>query len=298
MCKKKNERFLGYHVVCIIDVLGQKDKLAKWADLDIPIIAKKMPPNLLTALRETAGTVLKFQDKFLAFFKQFHQIPIPHTHEKNMRRKLLDEVNMKVQRFSDTFVFYSPVANNDGDISVIPLYKILTACCYAMLDSLANLRSPIRGGITIGPGLEIEDHHFYGPSLAEAHYLEKEIAGYPRVVISNAVRDFLAKGQTYSKTQEIDRGMQNIAKKSRDMLCQDIDGYCIVDFLGKGLRSLFSQDDVAMLAEMVRPAYNFVQSEANRFRKDGNSKLAVRYHLLKQYIESRLPIWGIKDSPS
>jgi hypothetical protein len=285
---------VGYHVVCIIDVLGQKNKLAQWAKIP----ADGQPTSeFVNALKQTVGTILVFKKIFLDYFDIFHQgrIPdklavLPLEQQEKCRRGMDSKVN--IEQFSDTFVFYSLIKNAHGDVSVMPIFQTMAACCMAMTLSLAA-KSPVRGAITIGTGTELEDHNnFYGPALAEAHYLESEIAGYPRVIVSDKVREFLADRQTHSNDWEIAEIMKLMASSSRSLLCQDVDGRWIVDFLGQGNRDIVEQDKECLAA--VPKAYKFVRREAIRFREESNTKLALRYYLLQQYIESRLPIWGIE----
>lgn len=295
MSKKDDFTFFGYHVVCLIDVLGQKQKLARWAKLPED---GQVTPDFIKALKDTAGTVLTFRDQFIKFFDRMNQCTIPdklaaQPKEKQKQYQRFKECRVKVERFSDTFVFSSQIPNAHGDASITPMYRVLATCCYAMLWSLAG-KTPVRGAVSIGAGAEPEDESFYGPGLAEAHYLESEVASYPRIIVSPMVRQFLADGQVYSTNREIAQIMSQMASTCRSFICQDVDGCWIVDFLGKGLRDLLGPDMPS--GEAVGMAYEFVRSEASRFREAGNSKLAVRYHLLQQYIESRLPIWGIKQN--
>jgi len=48
----------------------------------------------------------------------------------------------------------------------------------------------------------------------------------------------------------------------------------------------------------VKKAYDFVCSEHERFQAEGNSKLALRYFLVQQYMENRLPLWQIDGGTS
>lgn len=295
MNKKDDFYLLGYHVVCLIDVLGQKDKLTKWAKLPTD---GKLTSDIVAALKQTAGAVLGFRDHFLEYFNLAGQctmidqlVALPPEQQALYWR--FKECKISVERFSDTFVFYSLISNTHGDASVIPLHQTLGACCMAIILSLAA-RLPVRGGITIGSGLELEDRNFYGPALSRVHYLESEIAGYPRIVVSNEIRNFLAKSQVYSDNSFISSRMQQTAESCQSLLCRDSDGQYIVDFIGKGVLNLLGPKDKTVQA--VRKAYEFVQAEAKRFRTIKNTKLAERYDLLQQYMESRLPIWGIKPS--
>ena len=162
-----------------------------------------------------------------------------------------------------------------------------------MLDSMVN-RIPLRGAVTIGAAMELEECNVYGPALAEAHYLEDEVADYPRVLVSDSVRRFLAKGQTYSLEPHINKMMQSLAGASRSLLGQGLDDQWIVDYVGKGMHNLFVQDKD--YGADVRKAYDFAVQEERRFTAEGDAKLAPRYKQLREYLESRLSIWGIDSS--
>ena len=162
MSEKDGTTFFGYHVVCLIDVLGQKQKLAHWANLPD---AGQITPGFVQALKQTVGTVLRFREQFIKFFDQLRQCTIPEKvgslpkeqQEKFFRHK---ECKVEVERLSDTFVFYSLIPNSYGDASVTPVYRILATCAMAMLWSLAA-KTPVRGAITIGAGAKLEDGWFY-----------------------------------------------------------------------------------------------------------------------------------------
>ncbi len=293
--KKQDEvTFFGYNVVCLIDVLGQNQKLARWATLPHD---GHITSEFIQALKQTAGTVLGFRGGFIGFFNQLDQCTMPGVlaalpADKQALYARFKGHRVKIERLSDTFVFSCLISNTHGDASVVPLYRLLLACCMAMMWSLA-VRTPVRGSITVGAGAELEDGGFYGPALAEAHRLETEVAGYPRVVVSPAVLEFLFERQAYSTDPGLAKIMQRLAETCRTFICQDTDGYWIVDFLGKGMHELLSPE--TRLAGCVKAAYDFVCSELARFRSSGDAKLAPRYGQLQQYMESRLPVWGVQS---
>lgn len=293
MKKQDDVTFFGYHVVCLIDVLGQNQKLARWATLPDD---GRVSSEFIQALKQTAGTLLVFREGFINFFNQLDQCSMPGTlaaltAERQARYARFKECCVGVERLSDTFVFSSLIPNTHGDASIAPLYRLLSACCMAMIWSLAG-KTPVRGSITVGAGAQLQDGSFYGPALAEAHHLESKVAGYPRVVVSPTVLEFMGQGQVYSTDPELSKIMEHMARICRAFICQDTDGRWIVDFLGKGIRELLPPD--TDLAVCVKMAYDFVRSELARFRVIGDLKLAERYGQLQQYIESRLPVWGIQ----
>jgi hypothetical protein len=142
----------------------------------------------------------------------------------------------------------------------------------------------------------LDDRNFYGPALAEAHYLESEIAGYPRIVVSDKVLNMIDPKRKYSSNPLVDYPIKFLAEACKTYFSQDIDGYWIVDFLGSKSKKI-SSSCVDTANKFVLTAYKFIKEEADRFKDKRDNKLALRYHLLQKYFEERLPIWEI-DSQS
>ena len=281
---------IAYHVVCLIDLLGQKAKLAGWGELplDAPFL-----PQQVEAVRETIGVLLRFRKRFETYFGQVKQCAMParlaalppDKQEQYWRSK---KRGPSTQQFSDTFVFYAPLRTVHGDLSLIPLHRILGACCMAMLESLAT-RTPVRGAITIGAGTELDERTFYGPGLAQAHHLESTVAKYPRVVVATEVKRFLEQVQANEQGISLVQGSRELAIACEALLCEDTDSWSIVDFMGEGVRRLLHASQ--QMSRWVQMANDFVCSEDKRFGDEGNTKLQERYARLRRHIESRLPLW-------
>ena len=281
-----HRKFLvGYHVVCLLDVLGQKDRLAGWSELPIE---GGLTETDLQALKKTAGVVLGLQSAFERYFEEVGRCTMPKRYaglddRERERYHRFRESHLSIQQFSDTFVFYAPIPNDHGDVSLIPLHRMIGACCVAMLASLAA-GTPVRGALAIGAGMELAKGNFYGPALAEAHCLESEVAQYPRVVVSPHVHEFL-------KTVQGSASGGWVAERMRSsMLGIDRDGHRIVDYMGESVYRPLSSSLVS--SQTVRLAFEFACAEADRFRAENNQKLAERYNSLRCYMESRMGIWG------
>jgi hypothetical protein len=295
--KDTNGYSLQYYVVCVIDVLGQQSRLAQWRELPLNGL---LDAKLISALKNTLGIVLGFKDIFERYFKEVSQCTMPDriaalSEEQQALYKRYRDCTLKTQQFSDTFVFYAPLQNVFGDLSVIQVHEILGACSMAMLISLAA-RIPVRGGMSIGVGTEIEDHGFYGPALAEAHYLESKKAKYPRIVLSSRVPQLLRTIEANAAKGVIERMMSGMAKECLNMIAMDSDGVWIVDYMGTGMKKYLPL--IQELNRAVFCAHAFVCSEADRFRAEENDLLATCYERLRSYIESRLELWKVDQDVS
>ncbi len=290
---RKDGPIFGYHVVSIIDLLGQKDHLLKWADFPKD---GQITPELQAAVDRSAGAVHWLSEMFVAFFKDTKECAMPETfdalspEQQTPYRRFSGGEPLK-ERFSDTFLFHSPIANTHGDESILPLCRILLTCGRTMIGSLAD-RIPLRGAVTIGTGVMFDDG-FYGPALAEAHHLENEIADSPRIVVSTRIPSFLDETRNFSQDPWIERVSRETATWCRRLLCTDIDGQVIVDFLGEATKETFRDRNKKEATQKVQKAYDFVCEEASRFRAEHNEKLTRRYDHLQEYMKSRLPLWDI-----
>ncbi|MFO8013099.1 MAG: hypothetical protein R6X20_07320 [Phycisphaerae bacterium] len=289
-----DEVWVGYYVVCLVDLLGQKAGLDKWAQLPPDL---QPTPALINALKETAGSVQAFRQMFESYFQEWEQPHFSQAWIDSLPQDKKDlywrskDCRLSTQQFGDTFVFFSPTSNSSGDVSMDGMLRILVACCWAMTFSLAG-RVPLRGAICVGTGMELDEHNFYGPALAKAHFLESKVAGHPRVVLSREAVRFVQGNAGFSEAPTIEALMKQVAATCRTLLCEDEDGQVIVDFLGKGCLGVQGEVDSEMVSA-VEKAYRFVCSEALRFGQEGDTKHAERYTLLRRYVKARLPLWGL-----
>ncbi len=288
-----HEDVIQSYVVCIMDLLGQSERLQDWATLPGD---GRPSPELIKAFDETVGNVRGFRVMFEEFFDQFREIKLTHeelgrlTPEQREQFSRMRESVRTTQQFSDTFVFYAPVVNSFGDPTGAALYSVLGAAALALLAGLAQ-EVPSRGAITLGTGTEIDLGNFYGPALVMAYEMESQIAEYPRVVLSQEAVEFAHRRSGFSRDAEIERLLVQHHESPPALLCTDSDGLTIVDFMGKEIQSIVSA--IPEIAGIGSQAYRFARSEAARFESEGNTKLARRYNQLLHYMRPRLSIWGI-----
>ena len=76
MSEQKVSLCLGYHAVCLIDVLGQNQRLAQWVKLPEDEQTKS---EFYDAVRGTIGTILSFRNQFISVFEQWNHSEIDDT---------------------------------------------------------------------------------------------------------------------------------------------------------------------------------------------------------------------------
>jgi hypothetical protein len=277
---------LGYHVVALLDVQGQRER---FRELQLP----KNPEEeaaVAEVLRQTAGFVLDLRQ---AFDEQFESFEAGAT--SMMRRHTQQPVRPKFVGFSDSFVASVPLRNDSGDLlPIVRVFSALSASAVVMLICLAS-KHLLRSGIDVGLATEIGPQEIYGAALGSAHLLESEEAGYPRIVIGDELWRYfsgeLAKFQ--AQTTPVGQALAAITERMMGLITTDNDGKRILDYLGPTMVQHAGpgggQKDV-----LVRRAYDFVLAEQKRMVEGKNSKLIPRYEAFRRYVESRLPLWGIK----
>ena len=290
------DKSIEQYAVCLVDVLGIRGKFEKWNTCEVHSPVTQEP------IRNTISPVIHFQNSFTDFFTKNQKRRDPAEVELHFSNSEAAESFLKAtdyrlgkQQFSDTFVFYSPTYNADGTPTTVPCVVLLMACVLAMIDSLAE-KHPVRGAVTVGLGVELEKDNLFGPVFAQAHFIESTLAGYPRVVISPEAIAFIEREAKVKRRDDAPCFMRNMACTCLRLLTRDSDGQFVVDYLGKAIRDRADAKERTALAEKIKAGYDFSLSEWHRFVDANDQKHALRYHLLLEYMESRLALWDINVS--
>lgn len=92
--------------------------------------------------------------------------------------------NLKSAIISDSIVLS---IKSDGADAFYTLCRAISA----IWITFAENNMVLRGGITRGKLLHLNNNVVFGPALVDAHRLESEIAIYPRIVIDKTIEDYL-----------------------------------------------------------------------------------------------------------
>jgi len=283
---EKRKFDLGYHLVALLDVQGQREKFRQLRSPKNPEESEAVGE----VLRQTAGFVLDLRQ---AFDEQFESFEAGAT--SMMRRHTDQRVRPKFVGFSDSFVASVPLRNDGGDLlPIVTGFSALSAAAVVMLVSLAN-NHPLRGGIDVGLGTEIGPEEIYGTALENAYLLESRAAEYPRIVIGDELWRYVTAALANFRAQAtpVAQALAAITERTMSLIATDSDGKRILDYLGQTM-VLHAGPGGGQKETLVRRAYDFVLAEQKRIVEERNSKLIPRYDALRRYVESRLPLWGIE----
>jgi hypothetical protein len=278
---------LSWCLVGFLDVLGQREKLR---NLRLPK-RKEDEAAVFESVKSTAGVVLGIRKLFRETFESF-EAAFPNPQPGSA--KVVEVPDL--YGFSDSFVISLPLGGDREHLKqmVTPLigsYCALSTACVVMISAFAS-KIALRGGIEVGLGLNISPGEIYGPGLERAYFLESRQAKYPRVLIGDELWKFLSLGllETEKMTTPAGKAMNEIIRKGMDLVVVDTDGLRALDYLGPGV-VVHSPPNFA--TQSVKPAYDFVLEQHGLCLSKGNEELSQRYANLRQYFESRLPLWGI-----
>jgi len=196
---------------------------------------------------------------------------------------------IKFQRFSDGLMIYVSLHEYESTSPCSGIFSVLGACATAILSSL-GAKTPIRGGIDAGTGMEMNEDELYGPVVARAYKLESRFAKHPRIVVGDQFVHYLKSAVESPETGRKADFEKLMAQTCLDFLMVDIDGLTAIDFLGKGYKTHIAQSLNPMLVSM---SYDYVVEQYNRHKENRDTKLAIRYAILLDYFESRKENWGL-----
>jgi hypothetical protein len=185
------------YVVGFVDLLGQRDEFKGQGRL--PVFKSKEEKNAFEdKVRKTIGAINELQqsaDQFLAAAQKFqssssYKQSIPeHMHEAYEDSRKL---KWQKQNWSDGFMYFSSLYDAEIKVPMNAVFGIISALGSLCLLGLAR-KCPIRGGIEIAWGLELQPGELYGCAVVKAYELESEIAQYPRIVLGPYIFDYLQK---------------------------------------------------------------------------------------------------------
>ena len=194
--------------------------------------------------------------------------------------------NISYQPFSDGIVLFSPLST-EGHYPLGSVYSLLCACSSIMLLTL-DKGFPIRAGIAIGAGCNLNGEGIYGPVVAEAYRLESEVTKYVRIAVHNEFFPWLDSFENREYPSEQDRRVATaMVVKCREMVTVDLDGVPALDFLSN--TSLTLLGGIEANAQPIAGMRAFVDQMVAKFAQEENEHILAKYKWLSRYIDSRLP---------
>lgn len=271
------------YCACFIDLLGQRRALE--GQNVMPIMETEQEnQNFLKVLQQSVGAIDRLQVAAKSFRRGRSGIPSIRDQLSSEEKELYDEMRKvvaKQQRWSDGLVYYSSLETVSVKCpmsAVLEIFMLAGVLCFIGLSS----KQPIRGAIEISWGVELHENELYGAVIANSYRLESEVAQYPRIVVGGHTMDYLnayldMPPDTENKLELYNR---NCAQLCKNMTAVDQDGNHIVDYLGKTFTESVTNSSSK---DLFGQAYEFICNQYDFFKKNKNTKLALRYTWLRGY---------------
>ena len=295
---KQHDIKICNHIVTFIDILGQKERLAKVPSL-LPDEGKT--DELIGSIKDTYGRVYNVRKTLEHYFNSAIRKQTPAWHnilssEQKDILKNMESPDIRSQYFGDAMILYSNLSNSQGILNLFSSMMMLGGCATVMIVGL-QAGIPLRGGIEIGIAADWPEFGIYGSALYGAYDMAERVAQYPRIVIGEELKKYLFFWKNDTHDDPVHLLNRKIADKCLSMICEDQDGIPVVDFLNiQSLHSLFGDQNLQELKDLVVKGFNFVKSEQAKYKNEKNTKLAFRYALLLDYYMDRLTGWGLGES--
>lgn len=186
--------------------------------------------------------------------------------------------DLHTQYWSDGLVLFAPLKGSQPVLGLSVLSQLIAksgSICYMGLAT----GEPIRGGIEIAWGVELNKGEIYGPAVARAYELESCVAEFPRIVIGeNAVR------LLHASTQFPDSAfVRALAQSILRQIARDDRGIYFVHYLS----GQNNDQSVAAHSDIYPRALGYIQSQLEQHPV--GSKLHSRYSTLQDYFLAHSP---------
>ena len=285
MTDQSDNRVYGFHCLAYLDILGQRRQLRKFSRIP------KDDPETRQLLKDTAGVVIRLRERAHACFETLQRdtqyaAVLPSDLYQRLRE---GKESVKTQNFSDSLVMWVSLSGDVEQLrSIIGVYGCMATCCLLHLASICE-DHPIRGGIEIGPGLELSDTEVYGAVLEKAHFIESTLADYPRIVVGDELLKYLDVAGSRARSTPLGTLIESLASQARGLITQDSDGMWMLDFLGERVAGL-SKTDIRQ--KLFTGAQSYIDGQKQIAYDTQDYKHLSRYFRLGAYFEGRADTWN------
>ena len=280
-----SEITVGGYVTAYIDLLGLGNQLAR---LDEFKNASVTEASGLPLLQESIGRILALRTMLTNYYSQM-QPPSPDdprmegltTEQARAYRESLTH-NTKIRWFSDCCTISVPFKPDAVEQLLNGTLRLCYGLSFISLGMLAG-GQPIRGGMDIGYGVELEKDEVLGSSLAKAYALEQR-AQWPRVAIGADLVQLVQEPVERIADATKQGAVAGMRRMIQSMFSPPgADGIVFLDFLGREFR-----DRIASLPdreELLSKASATIRAALSNPQIASSEKLRAKYEWLRAYFE-------------
>ncbi len=280
-----NDANYSYYIAAWIDILGQTEALDRIPDIPQTSEERK---RFVDALKPTFGRIRRVRELVVNLHNQMTQpLSLPegkYTDEQCAIFKRHTTANISHSFVADSALMYISLQSDERRIPpVYSIYTMFEQLSLIMLSALAA-SAPIRGAIEMGICSELEKGEMYGQAISRAHYIESKCAHYPRIVIGPHLAGFLKFTEAQCQQVSLPHAEKSLlvhwALLIKEACEQDVyDGQYILSYLQQCKKGAVGCSDDTL----EREASSFIDKSLSEYQASGNTKLAERYSVLKDY---------------
>lgn len=279
-------KFYNY-CVCFIDLLGQQEALRGHGA--IHDFATR--DDFVKAAKTVIAPIVTLQKRTKEMVQRIVEGQPSSTYRATLTPALraewdeLQKTQLSTQYWSDGLVSFVTLAPESVRCPINGVFASFGMAGNELLMGLGG-GAPIRGGIDVAWGVELEPGELYGAAIARAYELESKEAQYPRIVVGREIIKYLNAQLASTEQDNLSAYNRGIAKICLDMTIVDVDGLPILHYLG----DTFQQHVFGSIyKELYVEAKKYVEEQYAHFRDKPDSKLAFRYRRLLDYFEAFSP---------
>lgn len=278
-----NDIKVNNYAAAFIDILGQRNELNGCGLL---------PDNkdeVVSIVKRTVGVIRHLHSQFEQFYDALTTratgLQVPE--ERRQEFINLQATKLKFQRFSDGLVVYISLAQDAEHSPINGLYGLIAASGSLCFLGLAQ-KTPLRAGMDIAWGVELNESELYGCVVARSYELESTIARGPRVVLGEEVIQYLQANAELPGDGVNERYGRKLAGVCKEMIAVDEDGQYIVDYLGPGFKKYIANN---LDSSIYTEALLYVEEQIAYWSAQDNEELRQRYISLENYYKKNESIW-------
>ncbi|HEO66329.1 MAG TPA: hypothetical protein ENI73_10750 [Spirochaetes bacterium] len=270
-----------------IDILGQQDQLSGCGLLpDMSVSENKI--KFLDKVNKTIGIIQELHKTFDILYETYMEnqagLKVPPEMKEDYER--ISKTELKYQRFSDGLVLFLSLGEDSESLPVNGLFALIGVCGSLAFMGLTK-KQPIRAGLDIAWGVELNDNELYGCVVSKAYRLESIVAQYPRVVVGDEIVNYLKQLNSQVSDDVVTQYNKSLANICLEMIAEDYDGNYIVDYLGSAFTDFIAKE---LDESAYKDAFDFVLEQEKLWKDEKHTKLVTRYHILRKYFEDKLAL--------
>jgi hypothetical protein len=277
-----------HYLVAIIDVLGQSNAVLE-GDTYPPTIEELEKTR--SNLRETSEYIKSLRETLRNHYKKYRKNRGVFSGLSDSQKKIEQKMRTYIaeqRSVSDAIIINVPLKNNtENSVPINNILSTFQGICIVYNKALAE-QKPIRGGRDVGLGTKIGHMEVYGSALVKAYQLESERADYPRILVGEALWQYI----NYVENQKVDTQFSRRAKELATeckTYVKRFHNQLFLDVIGEAVKT----SDLNIDSSLVSRGYSYIVSYQRDSIMKNDQEIASRYKKLKEYYDSRLKHWDI-----